>query len=201
MYSDLDKLCVAAQSNMTDWEKRYQKGEHVNDEPHPSITGFASKLVPGRALDVASGAGRHAIWLAERGWQVTAVDNSPTAMQILQQRSRDKAVLIHSIVADLERHEFVIERESYDLIVVCNYLQRDLFPSIRSGTRIGGIVIAVIAMSDDDPDIKPMNPAYLVNPGELRADFEGWELIRYSEGKPAGQPHRRAAAEIVARRL
>jgi len=145
MYSDLDKLCVAAQSNMTDWEKRYQKGERVNDEPHPLVTGFASKLVPGRALDVASGAGRHAIWLAERGWQVTAVDNSPTAMQILQQRSRDKAVLIHSIVADLERHEFVIERESYDLIVVCNYLQRDLFPSIRSGTRIGGIVIAVIA--------------------------------------------------------
>src|SRR5947209_16275959 len=114
-------------------------------------------------------------------------------MQILQQRSRDKAVLIHSIIADLERHEFVIERESFDLIVVCNYLQRDLFPSIRAGTRIGGLVIAIIAMVDHDPAVRPMNPEYLLNPGELRAEFAGWRLLHDFEGKRG-----RATAEIVA---
>ena len=185
---------------MTDWDKRYQEGEHVNDEPHPLITNFAAKLPPGRALDVAAGTGRHAIWLAERGWQVTAVDYSRTAMQILQQRCREKGIRVDSVIADLERHEFFIERESYDLIVVCNYLQRDLFPSIRAGTRLGGIVIAVIAMVDNDPNARPMNPAYLINPGELRAQFEGWEFIHTFEGKAAGDP-RRATAEIVARRI
>ena len=104
-----------------------------------------------------------------------------------------------SILADLERHEFIIEPESYDLIVVCNYLQRDLFASIRTGIRNGGVVIAVINMVDDDPSVRPMNPAYLLSPGELRAEFEGWELIHSSEGKPAGDPYRRAVAEIVAR--
>ena len=54
---------------MNDWDKRYEAGEHVNDAPHPLITGFVSKLTPGRALDVASGTGRHSLWLAERGWQ------------------------------------------------------------------------------------------------------------------------------------
>ena len=185
---------------MTDWDKRYQEGEHVNGEPHPLLTNFAAKLASGRALDVASGAGRHAIWLAERGWQVTAVEYSRTAMQILQQRSREKAVLVNSFIADLERHEFVIERESYDLIVVCNYLQRDLFPLIRAGIRVRGIVIVVIAMVDNDPNIRPMNPAYLLAPGELRAEFEGWELIHTFEGKPAGDQRCRATAEIVARR-
>src|SRR5436309_8603643 len=116
---------------MTDWDKRYQEGEHVSGEPHPLVTNFAAELVPGRALDVASGAGRHAIWLAERGWQVTAVDYSRTAMQILRNRARERDIRINSFIADLERHEFHIERESYELILVCNYLQRDLFPSIR----------------------------------------------------------------------
>ena len=58
-----------------------------------------------------------------------------------------------------------------------------------------------IAMVDDDPNIKPMNPAYLLQPGELRANFEGWELLHDFEGKPVGDPKRRATAEIVARRL
>jgi hypothetical protein len=46
-----------------------------------------------------------------------------------------------------------------------------------------------------------MNPAFLLNPGELRAEFEGWDLIRDFEGKQAGGAHRRAMAEIIARRL
>jgi len=112
---------------MTEWDKRYREGEHINDEPHPLIVKYAANLAAGRALDLASGPGRHAMWLAERGWQVTAVDNSPVALQILQQRSREKNVRVKSMIADLERHEFRIERDIYDLIVVCNYLQRDLF--------------------------------------------------------------------------
>jgi len=84
--------------------------------------------------------------------------------------------------------------------VVCNYLQRDLFPQITSGTRAGGVVIAVIATLDDDPNVKPMNPAYLLNPGELASYFEGWEFIHTFEGKPGGDAGRRATAEVVVSR-
>jgi SAM-dependent methyltransferase len=158
-------------------------------------------LKPGRALDVACGPGRHAVWLAEQGWGVTGVDSSPTAIEILQKRAAAKGVVIDWIIADLEKHEFSIEPESYDLIVVCNYLQRDLFPAIRSGTREGGLVIAIIAMVDNDPQVRPMNPAYLLDPGELRAQFAGWNLIHYFEGTPAAGSHRRSFAEIVAERV
>lgn len=186
---------------MTDWDKRYLEGEHGSDVPHPVITTFAPKFRPGRALDLACGVGRHAIWLAERGWQVTAVDNSPVAIQLLQERCRERSLEVASSIANLERHEFVIAPESYDLIVVCNYLQRDLFPSIRAGTRSSGVAIAIVAMVDNDPNVKPMNPAYLVSPGELRSQFEGWDLLHDFEGKPTADPHRRATAEIVARRV
>src|SRR5437016_7517746 len=184
---------------MSDWDRRYREGEHLRDEPHPLITGFAAKLVPGSALDVASGPGRHAIWLAQRGWQVTAVDSSPIAIGILQERAREKGLVVNAVLADLERHEFIIEPESFELIIVCHYLQRDLFPSIRVGTRIGGVVIAAIAMIDLDPKIQLRNPAYLLNPGELRGQFEGWELSHDFEGTPAGDSPRLASAALIAR--
>ncbi len=186
---------------MPDWDERYNRGEHTNDAPHPLVVEFASALDPGRALDLACGAGRHAIWLAERGWQVTAVDYSRVAIEILRRRAGEKGLVIDSRIADLERHEFIIEPDSYDLIVVCHYLQRDLFPAIKAGPRVGGFVIAAIAMIDDNPDVKPMNPAFLLKPGELRAEFEGWELLHDFEGKRAGDERRRATAEIVVRRL
>ncbi|MGH9802833.1 MAG: hypothetical protein ACRD82_20905, partial [Blastocatellia bacterium] len=102
----------------------------------------------------------------------------------------------------LETSEFQIEpannSESYDLIVNCCYLQRDLFPAIKAGVKVGGAVLAVIAMVDDDPAVKPMNPAFLLQPGELRAQFDGWELLHDFEGKQS--VGRRAMAEIVAKR-
>ncbi len=183
---------------MPDWNERYRQGERVNDEPHPLVVEFASELKPGRALDLACGVGRHAIWLAERGWRVTAVDRSRVAIENLRQRASEKGLVIDSRVADLERGEFIIEPDAYDLILNCCYLQRDLFPAIKAGARVGGVVIAVIAMVDDDPGVKPMNPAFLLKPGELRAEFEGWGLLRDFEGQREGDERRRAMAEIVA---
>lgn len=62
-------------------------------------------------------------------------------------------------------------------------------------------MIAVIAMVDNDPNVKPMNSAFLLKPGELRAEFEGWELVRELEGKLPGDERRRSMARIIARRL
>src|SRR5215210_7984969 len=152
---------------MSDWDGRYGLGEHTNDQPHPLVVRFASQLQPGRAFDVACGTGRHALYLAELGWQVAAVDSSKVAIDILLNRARQRNVQVNARVADLaiadpECREFSIEPDSYDLIVNCCYLQRDLFPAIEAGARIGGVLIAVIAMVDEDPNVKPMNPAFLL---------------------------------------
>lgn len=185
---------------MTDWDEHYRRGEHTNDAAHPLVVEFTTPLKPGRALDVACGAGRHSILLAERGWQVTAVDYSPAAIALLQERAAARGVAIDARVADLERGEFTIAPHAYDLILNCCYLQRDLFPSIRAGVRVGGLVVCVIAIVDDNPHVKPMNPAFLLKPGELRREFVGWELLHAFEDKPDGNLRQRAKAELVARR-
>ena len=181
----------------TKWDERYRRGGHANDAPHPLVVHAVSLFAPGRALDVACGTGRHALFLAERGWQVTAVDASVVAIELLQAGAAVRNVTIDARIADLERGEFVIEAESYDLIVMTCYLQRGLFPNIRAGVRRGGAVVAVVALVDDDPLVKPMNPAFLLQPGELRDEFAGWELLHDAETKQTG---RRAMAELIARR-
>lgn len=188
-------------SQMINWDERYRRGEHLNAAPLSLVMNAAAQCQPGRALDLACGVGRHALWLAEHGWQVTAVDASAVAIETLQQRAEARGVNVDARVAELERDEFVIEPSAYDLIVVTCYWQRDLFPALRAGVRVGGLVVAVIAMVDDDPQVKPMNPAFLLKPGELRALFDGWELLHDFEGKPSGQAGKRAMAEISARRL
>ncbi len=166
----------------------------------PLLVRAASRLKPGRALDLACGVGRHAIFLAERGWQVTAVDASRVGIELARVAARERGVEVDWRVIDLERGSFEIEAEAYDLIGVFYYLQRDLFPQIRAGVVRGGLVIAAIHMVDESPDIKQMNPDFLLEPGELRAEFHGWEILHDYEGTPTEGGHQRRTAEIVARK-
>jgi SAM-dependent methyltransferase len=185
---------------VADWNERYSRGEHIIKEPMPLLVRVAETLKPGRALDLACGAGRHAIFLAERGWNVTAVDASQSGIELAKETASERGVEVDWQVADLERAEFEIEAEGYDLIGDFYYLQRSLFPLIRMGVRPGGIVVAAIHMVDEAPDVKPMNPAFLLKPGDLRAEFETWEILHDYEGTPTEEGHRRRSAEIVARK-
>jgi len=149
----------------------------------------------GRALDLACGSGRNALYLAELGWNVTAVDGSSVALDVLRARARERALNVDIQTADLERGEFEIGSDKYDLILDCYYLQRDLFARMQAGVPPGGMIISIVHLADvDQPDGAPKR-AY---PGELRKYFEGWTVLHYREGQPQEACHQRAVAEIVA---
>jgi hypothetical protein len=119
---------------------------------------------------------------------------------MLEQRAAALNLHIDSRTADLEKGEFTLDPAHYDLICDFYYLQRGLFAPIRSGVLCGGLVIATIHTLDHDPEAKPMNPDFLLRPGELLHEFRGWEILHYREGKPEETEHRRAVAELVARK-
>jgi len=187
---------------MADWDERYRRGEHASEEPHRLLSvALAHFARPGRALDIACGAGRHALMLAERGWRVVAVDSSRVGVELTQERARRRGVEVETHVADLERGEFEIEPEAYDLVCDFYYLQRDLFPSVRAGVRPGGAFVAAIHLEDDDPEVKPMNPDFLLRPGELLAEFGGWRILHQHETSHVDQDpgeHHRRTAELIA---
>jgi len=118
------------------------------------------------------------------------VDGSATAIDLVRQR----APLVDARVADLERGGFVIAPESWDLICCAYYLQRDLIPKIQAGVKPGGVAIVIVHLADAEATPRQASP------GELRAMFAGWQLLHDYEGEPRESCHKRAVAEIAARR-
>ncbi|MBZ5591621.1 MAG: methyltransferase domain-containing protein [Acidobacteriia bacterium] len=182
------------------WNECYFSGqrqaEHFDAGPSKLVTETVQPLPAGTALDLACGAGRNALWLAEQGWKVTAVDGAPAAIEILRRRAAERGVTVDARVADLEKGEYSIEPSAWNLILLCYYLQRDLFEPAKRGVVQGGIVIAIVHITEPGEE-----PTYKrARPGELRSWFEGWEILHYREGKPDDPAHQRAVAEIVARR-
>jgi SAM-dependent methyltransferase len=151
--------------------------------PSPLLVETARKFKAGRALDLACGTGRNAVWLAEHGWQVTAVDRSPVTIP---------GVDTH--VADLEKHEFPIAEASWDLIVVSLYLQRDLFEPIKRGLKPGGVAVVIVLLMEPGHE----QSFFRAQPGELAKHFEGWKILHSYEGKSSDSEHHRSVAEIVA---
>jgi tellurite methyltransferase len=182
-------------SRIEQWNERYRSGEQVFENPAPLVVEFTRALAPGAALDVACGPGRNALYLAQRGWRVTAVDGSPIAIELLLRNKPSTS--IDARVVDLEAGEFQIEPETYDLVLSCYYLQRRLIPAIKSGLRPGGLLIAIVHLSDAD---QPQGTPARAYPGELRGFFDGWSILHYREGDPEESCHRHGAAELVAQK-
>ena len=183
-----------------DWNKRYRlrqrPAEDLDAAPTPLLVESAAALAPGKALDLACGAGRNALWLAEHGWEVTAVDGAQAAIEILRTRATQRGLKINAIVADLEKGEFEIEPSQWDLVAMCYYLQRNLFEPAKCGVAPGGILISIVHVTEPGEDEGP----HRLLPGQLQQYFAGWEILHFREEKATDAAHHRAAAEIVARR-
>ena len=192
------------------WEKRYRSRERATEDlqaaPSPLLMETIERLTrdsrlaasanrPRRALDFACGAGRNALWLAEQGWNVTAVDGSAAAMAILRERAAERGVNLDARVADLERDEFPIERAAWDLVAILYYLQRNLFAAAKRGVAPGGVLIGIVHITE--PGEEPT--AHRLRRGELETYFAGWEIVHYYEGASRDPAHQRPVAEIVAR--
>jgi tellurite methyltransferase len=184
----------------SDWDERYRSriraDEDFATEPLALVARIAKTLKPGRALDLASGTGRNAIWLAQQGWQVTAIDASAAAIESLNLLAQNISVKVSAQVADLEAGEFRIQPAAWDLICICYYLQRDLFEPAKKGLAPGGVLIAVVHLAENN---EPAT-AHRLLPGQLAEYFRDLEILHTFEGAPDDPAHRRAVAQIVARK-
>jgi 2-polyprenyl-3-methyl-5-hydroxy-6-metoxy-1,4-benzoquinol methylase len=99
-----------------DWNRKHgQAGPLFGVEPNRFLVAEVSGLPPGRALDVACGAGRNAVWLAERGWSVTGVDFSDVALENARQLAEERGVAVEWVDGDLRNWQPPGE---YDLVAV-----------------------------------------------------------------------------------
>ena len=133
-----------------------------------------------RALDVAMGRGRHAVALARAGFRAFGVDVKLEAGREAMIAARRAGVRIEGWCADLTQHP--LPRGRFDLVLVCRYLQRDLFSDLRAAVVPGGIVIyETFTTNQRALGRRPTSPDHLLEPGELRRHFDGFDVLFYEE--------------------
>ncbi len=151
-----------------------------------------------RALDVACGDGTNAVFVAQLGLEVDAVDISDAAIEIVR-ATADRGWPITGIRADLEQEP--LPDGPYDVVVVISYLQRSLFDELARVLARGGLLIyETYTRAHAEMLGKTMRAEFMLAPGELRTSFPGLDVLRYEERIVGEGDHRKAVASLVARR-
>lgn len=167
------------------WDTNYRAriDEGRIPDPDPLLFQFTPPLRAGTtatALDVAAGLGQNGLWLAEQGYVVDLIDVSRVALlHAKAEATRRDLRRANFLQRDLDGAAF--EPESYDVVCVFRFLQRDLIAPIRAAVRPGGRVIYK-TLNTRYLEFKPeTNPVYLLGSGELSGFFGDWKILHNSE--------------------
>ena len=181
---------------MSTWDKRYNEKEDEGIRPPSRILKeLISRLPLGKALDLACGDGRNAIFLAERGFQVDAVDSSMAAVERGKSFAIEAGLNVNFICADLE--SFEIQRDSYHVITNFYYLQRSLIPEMKKGLKEGGAILFETYTLEQKELGRPRNLDYLLGDNELLQLFSDMHISYYREGLYTEGEAKKALATVL----
>ncbi|MDH6280467.1 class I SAM-dependent methyltransferase [Prescottella agglutinans] len=168
-----------------DWDSRYSQTDMVwGTPPNPVVVEFATSLPPGRALDLACGEGRHALWLATRGWRTTGVDFSSVAIEkarrVATQAPRSVRDRLDYVVDDVTAPDALTDPSGYDLVLMIfvhleRTQRRELVSRIIDSLKPEGILMI---LGHDTVNLTegiggPPDPEILYTPEDLKDDLNG----------------------------
>lgn len=182
------------------WNEKYRTSPESWIEPDVFLPWAFRKFIQpafpngARALDLAGGAGRHAIWLAQQGWDVTLIDISETGVELARQKAGEHAPHIHFVVDDLT--QFRAAQTQFDVVMGFYYLDRMLFPEIVRAIRPGGLLVyKTYTIEQLNLSGGPKDASHLLEAGELSRLVSGLDLLWEQETVAE-----KATAEVVARK-
>lgn len=192
-------LCGATAMSQADrerWDPRYREGGY-SCTPAAFVVAYAPAPAPGaRALDVACGAGRNSLYLAEMGYHVDAVDVSPVALTLLKEAAEGRGLAdrVTCIEADLDVWRPL--SDTYDLVVQTGFYDAALLAPVRDAVRAGGYVIVESFNLAIRTQRVNFSLAHAMQRGTLAAAFARWDVLAYSDSVPPSG----SRSHIVARR-
>jgi SAM-dependent methyltransferase len=167
-----------------EWNKRYADKEFVwSVDPNRFLVAEVASLQPGRALDLGCGEGRNAVWLAEQGWQITAVDFSEIGLDKARQLADARGVQVTWVLADVTAYRPY--SAAHDLVLIC-YLQlpaherRQVLAHARDALASHGTLLYI---GHDLSNLEhgwggPQDPAVLCTPQDVVADLGDLRIVK-----------------------
>ena len=164
------------------WEARYgAEGYAPDEEPVPFLRERIEALPVGKALCIAAGSGRNAVFLAERGFAVTAVDISGRGLAWCRELANARGVEVTAVEADLLAWD--MGEGVYDLVTDFYYYEPSLFPAIIRALKPGGhFVFQTFSVDQALLPTGPSNRAFMVEQDQLLAAFAGWRIRYFEDG-------------------
>jgi SAM-dependent methyltransferase len=190
------------QSDRKRWNEKFRVEKYtLGKEANPFLRRHIRLLPKGKALDIAAGEGKNAIFLAQHGFDVEAVDISKIGLRKARELASAKGVKIKTLLADLDHYQ--IEKGRYDLITDFYFLDRRLIPRVKRGLKKGGrVVFETYLLEETSLGLEgPRNPAYLLRPNELLKLFQGLRIVFYREGIFREGGSKKAIASLIAEKI
>ena len=184
-----------AQKDREKWDQKYADMPDllIHRPPAKLVEEYYHTSAGKSVLDVACGGGRHTIFLSKRGFFVDAVDISPVALEKLALEANENVSIIE---ADLDTFT---PQKQYDLVIMTNFLDRDLIERIKSSLKEGALFIIETYMQHPSNEKKDANPLFLLQPKELLEIFkDGYEVLAYEESDNETYEKNRMKKEAIA---
>ena len=163
------------------WDERYREQGGAGVLTPTLVLTQNAHLLPdaGTALDLACGRGANAVFLAQRGLQVSAWDYSAVAIEQLEQYAQQYSIKLLAEVRDVVSDPPA--KQSFDIIVVSRFLERSIIPQLSAALKPQGLIFYQTFITEKSPAIGPNNPDYLLQANELLAQFAGLRIRVYRE--------------------
>lgn len=167
------------------WDERYDRDMYIyGKEPAAFLKQKISGLKKGKALVLAMGEGRNAVYLAQNEFDVTGVDISEVAIEKCNKLAKERNTTVNAVVADLTDYDMGEAR--FDLITKFYYYEPSIFPQIIDALKPGGMFILEQFSIDhlkyrETSRFGPRNPDYLIKPNELLEHFKSLRILYYED--------------------
>ena len=176
------------------WDERFREGEYPQDpEPSDVLKRYVETLPDGRALDIATGTGRNAVFLAEQGYEVDGIDRSVEGLRIARENARERGVAERTEWIQTDIPNYAFPEDAYDVITISYYRAIDRFPDIKEALVPGGMLYVEHHLrSTDESAAGPSSDRYRFAANELLNACLDLTVIPYQattdvrdDGRPA----------------
>lgn len=171
------------------WNLKYTEriADEAEREPNQRLLRLDDYLKGGKAIDIAAGLGANSFYLANKQYDVTAVDISDIAIKYIHEQAAAQRLNITALTADITKDLWPIKKCKYDLAVITYYLDRSLFPVIKEVINDQGYLFVETFYKTRADNERKVSDHFKLESNELLKEFKEWKILFFEENEQEGR--------------